>query len=284
MPVFTDHPRREPIPLNMPPCPQFARDGVDLEPIDAFVNDWIVNTNGNLYWRMRGRLPRYPIPRWPFGNGEGKVLLDIGCSWGRWCIAAARAGFQPIGLDVHVDALAAAVRVSPQLNAVSGFLCSNADILPIASRSVDCVFSYSVLQHIDKAKVHRTFSEIARILKPGGRCIIQLPNVYGLLSLLQQLKRGFRDARPETFEMRYWSRREIRNSLSHEGLQDIRIHVDGFFSQNPQLSDLDLLTFGGKLIVIASYAGRRAADALPMFTRVADSLWIEASAPSGKQY
>lgn len=278
VPVFTGRARREPAPLNMPPCPQPIHDGAALQPIDPFVNDWIVNTNGNLYWRVRGRLPRYPIPHWPFGSGEGKVLLDIGCSWGRWCIAAARAGFRPIGLDVHIDALAAATRVSRQLNADANFLCSDVDALPIAPRSVDCVFSYSVLQHIDKTKVRRAFHKIARILKPGGRCIIQLPNTLGPLSFLQQLKRGFRDAKSETFEMRYWSRREIQDSLREAGLQEIQIHTDGFFSQNPQLSDLDLLTPGGKLIVATSYAARKMADAMPILTRVADSLWVDARA------
>ncbi|MGB6874774.1 MAG: methyltransferase domain-containing protein [Candidatus Acidiferrales bacterium] len=279
VPVFAENPRREPAPSNMAPCPKFHEDGVASSTIDPFVNDWIVNTNGNLYWHTRGQLPRYPIPNWPFGSGEGKTLLDIGCSWGRWCIAAARAGFRPIGVDVHVDALAAAGRVSQQLAARCDFLCSDADALPTRSRSIDCVFSYSVLQHIDKPKVLRIFQEIARVLKPGGRCLIQLPNTLGPLSFAQQLKRGFRDARLGSFEMRYWSHAAIRQGLEGACLRNVRIHADGFLSQNPQLADLDLLTPTGKLIVIASYAGRKAANALPILTRVADSLWIEAQAP-----
>ena len=82
--------------------------------------------------------------------------------------------------------------------------------------------------------------------------------------------------------MRYWSRAEILGGLADAGLVDARIRTDGFLSQNPQLSDLDLLTPAGKLIVIASYAGRKAANALPILTRVADSLWIEARAPHQK--
>jgi 2-polyprenyl-3-methyl-5-hydroxy-6-metoxy-1,4-benzoquinol methylase len=278
VPIFAEHPRREPVPLNMPACPQFPRDGGSAQYIDAFVDDWIVNTNGNLYWRVRGRLPRYPIPDWPFGPGNGGTLLDIGCSWGRWCIAAARAGFQSVGVDVHVDALAAAQRVSNQLGVGGGFVCSDADVLPVQSRSIDCVFSYSVLQHIEKEKVRWVFRETARVLKPGGRCIIQLPNTLGPLSIVQQLRRGFRDAKPESFEMRYWSRREIRETLISAGLRNVQIHTDGFFSQNPQLTDLDLLTPAGKLIVTASYTARKIANALPILTRVADSLWIEAQA------
>jgi SAM-dependent methyltransferase len=264
--------------LHMPPCPQSGADG-QPEAIDSFVNDWIVNTNGNLYWRARGRLTRYPIPEWAFGCGEGKMLLDIGCSWGRWCIAAARAGFRTIGVDLHIDALAAADRVSSQLNARCGFVCSDADALPVKPHSVDCVFSYSVLQHIDRPTVLRVFGEIARVLKPDGRCIIQLPNVLGPLNLVQQLKRGFRDAKPESYEMRYWSRNKLMRSLQMAGLRGARIRTDGFLSQNPQLSDLDLLSPAGKLIVLASYAGRKTAEALPILTRIADSWWIEAEAP-----
>ncbi len=63
----------------------------------------------------------------------------------------------------------------------------------------------------------------------------------------------------------------------------MQIHTDGFLSQNPQLSDLDLLTPAGKLVVIASYAGRKAANALPILTLAADSLWIEAQARTAKQ-
>jgi ubiquinone/menaquinone biosynthesis C-methylase UbiE/uncharacterized protein YbaR (Trm112 family) len=278
IPIFAENPRREPVPLNMAPCqpPIAGEHEAPGEPIDPFVNDWIVNTNGNLYWRVRGRLPRYPIPNWPFGAGNGKILVDIGCSWGRWSIAAARAGFAPVGADVHVDALAAASRVSRQLNVRADFICCDAEHLPFPSGSADFVFSYSVLQHLDKSKVRGIFREISRVLQPGGACLIQIPNAFGLLSIVQQLRRGFREAKSGTFEMRYWTHAQIRRALQQAGFSKITIHTDGFFSQNPQLTDLDLLSPAGRLLVRLSAAGRRAANALPVLTRVADSLWIEA--------
>jgi|SRR5579859_355380 len=285
IPIFAENPRREPIPLNMEPYPHpddGARAPARGEPIDPFVNDWIVNTNGNLYWRVRGWLPRYPIPEWRFGASKGQVMVDIGCSWGRWSIAAARAGFVPIGTDVHVDALAAAARVSRQLGARADFICCDAEHLPFQSGSVDFVFSYSVLQHLDKSKVRGIFQEISRVLQPGGVCLIQLPNAFGLLSVVQQLKRGFREAKSGTFEMRYWTHAEIRHALEQAGFSRIKIYADGFFSQNPQLTDLDLLSPAGRLLVRASSAGRRAANAFPILTRVADSLWIEARTPASR--
>src|SRR6185437_11028497 len=49
-----------------------------------------------------------------------------------------------------------------------------------------------------------------------------------------------------------------------------------FLLSNPQLTDLDLLSPAGRLLVRVSAAGRRAANAFPILTRIADSLWIEA--------
>jgi 2-polyprenyl-3-methyl-5-hydroxy-6-metoxy-1,4-benzoquinol methylase len=276
VPIFAEAVRREPIPKNLEPR---RRDPHRETEVDAFVDDWLVNTNGNLYARARGKLKRYPIPRWPLGAGSGETVLDVGCSWGRWSVAAARAGFRPIGVDIHIDALAAAGRVSGQLGAQASFVCGDVEMLPVRSKSVNVVFSYSVLQHIDRAKVAQFFREAARVLKPGGLFLVQLPNAYGMYSVCRQAGRGFREARQGTFEMRYWTHSGIRQAIERAGLRDLRIRADGFFSQNPQLSDLDLLSPLGKLIVLASHAGRKAADALPPLTRLADSLWVEARSP-----
>lgn len=277
IPIFSSKPRRELIPHNMGPCQYLGKD----RSVDPFVDDWLVNTNGNLYWKLRGNLPRYPFPKWSFCPGQGKLLLDVGCGWGRWTLAAARAGFKSIGLDVHVDALAAAIRVSQQVGVPADFVCADADQLPLPSGSVDMVFSYSVLQHLERSTVLRFLKEVSRLLKPGGICLIQLPNAFGLYSMLQQLKRGFREAEPGSFQMRYWSRTAIRRAVADAGLANLRIRADGFFTQNPQVSDLDLLSAGGKLIVLASVVGCKAAEMLPVLTRLADSLWVEARIASG---
>jgi len=276
IPIFTDAVRREAVPRNMEPSRRDARqDGV----VDAFVDDWLVNTNGNLYARARGKLKRYPIPDWPLPRASGQIVLDVGCSWGRWSIAAARAGCDPVGLDVHVDALMAAGRVAGQLGVEAHFVCGDVQALPLRNGSVDVVFSYSVLQHIERAKVVRFFQEASRVLKPGGLCLVQLPNAFGMYSFLRQAKRGFRQARPGTFEMRYWTRTGIRQAIEGAGLRNLQLRVDGFFSQNPQLTDLDLLSPAGRMIVWASHAGRKAADALPFLVHLADSLWVEAQSP-----
>jgi SAM-dependent methyltransferase len=193
IPVFANNPRREPRPGNMSHC---ALD--PASPVDPFVNDWIVNTNGNLYWTIRGRLPKYPIPAWPdrSPSRSGQVLVDLGCGWGRWSLAAATAGYRALGVDIHLDAVQAAKRVSREIRSECDFVCSEVDRLPFRDASVDFVFSYSVLQHIERTTVQRVFVEAKRILKPGGRILVQLPNAYGALSIVQQLGAGIAKQKP----------------------------------------------------------------------------------------
>jgi len=216
------------------------------------------------------------MPDWPLEQAAGQTFIELGCGWGRWCLAAAQAGFVPIGLDVHHDAVAAATRVAHQMGLKSAYACADIEILPIRSAVSDLVFSYSVLQHMDKIKVARVFKESWRILRSPGRIVFQLPNALGTFSLARQMQRGFREARTNSFEMRYWSKQEIYRVASDAGFVKIRIKPHSFFSQNPQLSDLDLLSPMGKLLVRASHAGARAAERLPFLTRVADSIWVEA--------
>jgi ubiquinone/menaquinone biosynthesis C-methylase UbiE len=166
------------------------------------VDDWLVNTNGNLYWKARGRLKRYSIPAWPSVAGENKVLLDIGCGWGWWTMSVSRAGLKSVGVDIHSDALSAAQRVTAQIGAASEYVCGDPrDYAFFVREHVRCVF----LQRFPtpgKEEDKSIFKEILRILKPGGFCLIQLPNTFGIFNLVRQAIRGFRQAQSDSFEMR----------------------------------------------------------------------------------
>ena len=88
------------------------------ELIDFIDKSWqgeIPYTSGNLYFSIQNKLTRYPIPECRLPQGNGERLLDIGCNWGRWSIAAAQKGYRPVGIDPSLDAVLAARRVSRQL-------------------------------------------------------------------------------------------------------------------------------------------------------------------------
>lgn len=85
------------------------------EDVDPVVSHLVAATNGILYKPVVGLLHNYPIPDIRLADGQGKVLLDIGCSWGRWSMAAAKKGYVPFGLDPSLGAILAAKRVANSL-------------------------------------------------------------------------------------------------------------------------------------------------------------------------
>lgn len=163
--------------------------------IDAFVQGEIPYTSGILYFSVQNRLTRYPIPEIRLPQGNGERLLDIGCNWGRWSIAAAHKGYQPVGIDPSLDAVLAARRVSRQLGVETSFVVGDARFLPFDGDSFDTVFSYGVFQHFSKENVRTSLDEVVRVLKPNGNTLFQMPNKYGIRQYQQHRRRIYRGRR-----------------------------------------------------------------------------------------
>lgn len=247
----------------------------DSNAVEAIVQDAIAATGGNLYRRLRGRLPDYPIPDLPSRSSAGEILLDIGCHWGRWTIAAARAGYRAIGIDPSVNAVLAARRVAKKLGVRAWFIVGDGRHLPFRDVVVDDVFSFSVLQHFSREDVLATLEEVKRVLVPGGHVRVQMPNRYSLLGMFHQSKRGFREGRQ--FEVRYWSVPELKRAFSIIGSP--HVDVDAFFSLNAQKSDLPLMPLPERMIVCASLAAKSIGTVVSPLKYVADSLWCVAEKP-----
>jgi SAM-dependent methyltransferase/uncharacterized protein YbaR (Trm112 family) len=258
-------------------CAQLPQFQVDPADIDPFVKAAIGATNGSLYQHLVGNLKEYPIPDLRLPPGNGRRFLEIGCSWGRWCLAAARLGYQPVGIDPSLKGIRAARRVSRQLGIQALYLVADGRYLPFRNETFDQIFSYSVLQHLSKENVRAVLPEIRRVLSSNGTLQVQLPNVFGVRCFYHQLRRGFREARD--FDVRYWTIPELRRTFS-DGIGPPTIEVDGFFSLNAQVSDLRLFPRRYQAIVLASEFLRAVSHRLPPFKFLADSLYVTASKTS----
>jgi hypothetical protein len=84
---------------------QELREVLRHEDKDPVVSQIIAATCGSLYIDLVGRLSRYPIPICRLSEGSGRVMVALGCNWGRWCFAASRMGFLTIGVDRQIGAL-----------------------------------------------------------------------------------------------------------------------------------------------------------------------------------
>jgi 2-polyprenyl-3-methyl-5-hydroxy-6-metoxy-1,4-benzoquinol methylase len=112
--------------------------------IDPVVSVIIAATSGYAYKHLVGKLRTYPIPDLRLPAVDGKTLLDIGCNWGRWSVAAARKGYRVVGVDPSLGAIMAARRVARQLDVDIDYIVADARYLPFEDGTLD-VFSYSVI-------------------------------------------------------------------------------------------------------------------------------------------
>ena len=240
--------------------------------IDPFVKNAIGATNGGLYQHLVGNLKEYPIPDLRLPRSQGGLFLEVGSNWGRWCLAAQRLGYRPVGIDPSLKSVRAARRVSQQLGVPVTYLVADGRYLPFPDGMFQTVFSYSVLQHLSKADVATVLPEIRRVLASGGMCQVQMANVFGIRCLYHQARRGFRETRE--FEVRYWTVPELKKVFEQIGPAEVS--VDGFFSLNIQVSDIHLMPAHYRAIVFASEGLRKVSEAVPALTYAADSLYVNA--------
>lgn len=240
------------------------------EKVDPVISFLMVATNGYLYGDLVGTLEEVPIPEIRLPRGEG-LLLDIGCSWGRWSVAAARKGYSVVGIDPSLGGVLAAKRLTQKLGLDVTFVVGTALSLPFAPATFDHVYSNSVLQHFSYENAELALREAAKVAKREANLLMQMPNKYGIRSIYHQAKRGFNSG--TGFEVRYYSPDDLRNLFS-SCFGPSELSVDGFFGLGIQASDRKFLPFSKRLVVDASEALRRASASVPLLLNVADSLYV----------
>jgi len=240
----------------------------NIDPVVSFI---IGATSGYAYKALIGKVKEYPIPklRLPYGNHE--LLLDVGCNWGRWSIAASRKSYTVIGLDPSLGAVMAAKRVANQLGLPIRYVVGDARYLPFHNVSFDFVFSYSVLQHFSKENAIKSLYEIGRVLNHDGTSLIQMPNYLGIRCLQHQAKRHFRE--PINFEVRYWSIPEL-NRTFRKAIGNTMVSVDCYFGLGLQKGDSKYMTPKMKIIIGVSEILRKMSTYLPPMKYLADSVYV----------
>jgi len=240
--------------------------------IDPVVNVMLQATSGNLYKHLKGGLEYYPIPELRLRKGRGKRLLDIGCNWGRWSIAAARLGYQVTGIDPSLGAVMAARRVSANLGLDIKFVVGDARFSPFAEGSFDTVFSYSVLQHLDNPDLELCLKEVSRLLHRGGLSVIQMANKFGIRSIYHQAKKKLSTS--SAFEVKYRKPSELKAMFS-DSIGETSLEADCFFGLGIQRSDMGLMPLHYKAIIISSELLRLSSRLFPFLVIFADSLYMK---------
>jgi SAM-dependent methyltransferase/uncharacterized protein YbaR (Trm112 family) len=125
------------------------------------------------YWYVQARSMHQLLTTVPFAAGQS--ILDVGANT---CWASnhfAERGLRAIALDIATVELQGLYTADYFIEDGEVFferVLGSMDALPLASSSVDYVYCCQVLHHNDVAGLRRTFAEIFRVLRPGGRLLM----------------------------------------------------------------------------------------------------------------
>ena len=125
----------------------------------------------------------------------GGRILDLACGTGRISAPLAARGFDVSGLDISQRALGVAREVLPDADLRHGDMRQ----LPWPDASFDAVinlwtaFGYFETQEEDE----QALAEIARVLKPGGRFVLDTANAIGLMRMYRA--QGWEELEDGTF-------------------------------------------------------------------------------------
>ncbi len=127
---------------------------------------------------IEGLAPRLPYLRWLVRTcmpvDRAAAILDIGCGHGAILYALQQAGYHHArGVDGSGEQVQAAARLGIH-GVVQGDLMQT--LRESADASLDVVIAFDVIEHFTKAELIPLVDAVHRVLKPGGRWVIHVPN------------------------------------------------------------------------------------------------------------
>jgi ubiquinone/menaquinone biosynthesis C-methylase UbiE len=126
--------------------------------LDAIDDTFVAHAELLLKGRERGRAL-------DIGTGPGQIVLKLGYHLSRWKF---------VGLDRSQRMIAKAnqaLATAPELAGRIGFVVADGNKLDFPDHSFDLVMCNSVLHHLEDPQ--KLFSEMARLLKPGGALLLR---------------------------------------------------------------------------------------------------------------
>lgn len=104
----------------------------------------------------------------------GTTFLDLGSGVGWATSLALKRGQSRVA--VAMDFARRPLELGKQLTPQARWIQGDGTALPFAAAAFDCAFSFGSMEHFPD--LARGFGELARVLRPGGRAVVVVPNFY----------------------------------------------------------------------------------------------------------
>ncbi len=127
------------------------------------------------WFQMRGHLRLSSLLN---STDLGSLVLDAGCGPGFHLKSLQNSTHFVVGLDFEPTFL----RCAKQDAREAEVLAASLEDAPLRAEIFDTVLCLGVIEHIETPS--RGLQEISRVLKPGGRLILLVPNHFSLLSVI----------------------------------------------------------------------------------------------------
>lgn len=153
----------------------------------------------------------------------GARVLDVGCGTGEYIKRLRAQDLEVSGVEPSQAMREIAMRTNPEATIVDGLATS----LPFESGAFDFAFVIEVYRYLHREDVHRSFSELLRVLKPGGRFFLTMVNRFALdgfyvLQRARQVLRGG-SADSEHPHCEFFTPRELDRELGEAGAEEVRV-------------------------------------------------------------
>ncbi len=172
--------------------------------------------------------------------GPPRAILDLACGAGRHTAALRRRGYRALGVDLSLVLLAQ----PPPLPRVAGDM----GCLPFAEHTFDWALNFftSFGYFETEQENFRVLAEIARVLAPGGRCLLDLMNLDATLAQLKEYEQ--REDGERRVEIRRWwdpQQRRINKRIRIVALDSTRAGSEArTFLESVRVYTLDEVTMG----------------------------------------
>ncbi|OGR80210.1 MAG: hypothetical protein A2X32_06095 [Elusimicrobia bacterium GWC2_64_44] len=153
---------------------------------------------------------------------RGKSVLDVGCGSGWFARYAKEKAGAYKGIDISARSVALSKKITPNV------VQADAQALPFASGSFDCLFCIDSFEHIPDQDL--AAREFFRVLNSGGKVFLSVPNYSNVAGIVKKLEEtlGFYE-KDSWAPFNYWGSQALEQFMTPGRVRDV-FSSNGFTS------------------------------------------------------